>query len=405
MHLSRNHFDTLFILAGVIAGALCGSLWPDLALKLKTVGDIFLNLLFVLVVPLVFFSISAAFYRMTSRKELGCTLLKTLAAFAVIWVAGAALSYVFTRLVDISPSAGMTISAAGESAASSGASLADALTVSDFPLLFSKFHILPLIIFSMLIGAGAALAGESCRRFQNFMDAGNAIVIKSMDILMKAAPVGLGCYFAGIIASMGGGVLGGYFKVFWGYCAVSALLVIVVYPALVLARQGRRGLGAYARHILQPSITALATASSSVAIPGNIAAAERMGLDSNVARSVVPLATNLLKGGSVALDVLKVVFLASLTQTAIGGFFAPLTVIGISIMSALVSGAVANGGVTGEILICTLLGVKPEMAGVVMIIGTICDIPATLVNSQSTVVAAALVSPKRSCRVIGRRPC
>ena len=116
-----------------------------------------------------------------------------------------------------------------------------------------------------------------------------------------------------------------------------------------------------------------------------------MGLPPEVADTVIPLGTNLLKMGSVALGVYKVAFLLLLGGSA---FFTPAgaaACIGIAILSAIVSGAVTNGGVTGEILTCSLLGLDPSMAGIIMIIVTICDVPATVVNSQSTVVAAAMV--------------
>lgn len=391
----KNYKGTIAMIAGVIAGATVGALWPSAAHFVKPVGDIFLNLLFALVVPMVFFSISLAFYRMKARRQVGSVLLKTLFSFIIIWLCCGALSYISTLIVnplgDFAMSRGAELKA---ESASGGNALTGALSVSDFPQLFSKFHLLPLIVFSAILGLGAACAGEKGKRASEFFDCGNEVIIKAMNVLMLAAPVGLGCYFADTIAVIGGGLLEGYLRILIIYCILTAILLFLVFPLIVRLSRGRGSVKAFFAHIIPPTITSLATASSSVAMPGNIEAAEKMGIDKSVAQSVIPLATNLQKGGSVTLDVIKVVFLMTLCEQSTIGIIPAASIIGIAILSAVVSGAVTNGGVTGELLICTLLGIKPEMAGIIMIIGTIADIPATLINSQSTVVAAAVVDSK-----------
>lgn len=393
----KNYKGTIAMIAGVMAGAAVGALWPSAAHFVKPVGDIFLNLLFALVVPMVFFSISLAFFRMKARKQIGSVLLRTLLSFAVIWLCCGLLSYLSTLLVN--PLGDFALGQGAElksGSAGGGNALTEALSVSDFPQLFSKFHLLPLIIFSALIGLGAACASEKGERAASFFDSGNEVVIKTMKVLMYAAPLGLGCYFADTIAVIGSGLLEGYLRILIIYCVLAAILLFIVFPLIVRLARGRENVKSFFTHIIPPTVTSLATASSSVAMPGNIEAAENMGIDRSVAQSVVPLATNLLKGGSVALDVIKVVFLMTLCGQATNGLLPAAGITGIAILSALVSGAVTNGGVTGELLICTLLGVRPEMAGIIMIIGTIADIPATLVNSQSTVIAAAIVDKRKT---------
>lgn len=393
----KSYKGTIAMIAGVMAGAAVGALWPSAAHFVKPVGDIFLNLLFALVVPMVFFSISLAFFRMKARKQIGSVLLRTLLSFAVIWLCCGLLSYLSTLMVN--PLGDFALGQGAElksGSAGGGNALTEALSVSDFPQLFSKFHLLPLIIFSALIGLGAACAGEKGERAASFFDSGNEVVIKAMKVLMYAAPLGLGCYFADTIAVIGSGLLEGYLRILIIYCVLAAILLFIVFPLIVRLARGRENVKSFFTHIIPPTVTSLATASSSVAMPGNIEAAENMGIDRSVAQSVVPLATNLLKGGSVALDVIKVVFLMTLCGQATNGLLPAAGITGIAILSALVSGAVTNGGVTGELLICTLLGVRPEMAGIIMIIGTIADIPATLVNSQSTVIAAAIVDKRKT---------
>lgn len=382
----KNYAGTLTMLAGVLAGGVVGALWPAATPYLKPVGDIFLNLLFVLVIPMVFCSISLSFCRLRSGGKLGRLLLRTAMVFSVIWLIFGVVAYVAMLLSGSLSPAEQSVSDALLPAQSRADALVSAFSVPDFPQLFSKYSILPLMIFSALLGAGISASGSKGLPMVRALESCNDAVMRAMDFLMLLAPLGLGCYFADSVASIGASVLGGYLKVFLLYCLLTLLLFAVVNPALVLLSRGKTAFAAFWRHIVPPSLTALATASSSVAMPGNIEAAQRIGAEESVAGAVVPLATNLLKAGSVAGAVLKVAFLM-----AFCGLGTPTPAcIGIAILAAVVSGAVANGGVTGDLLICSLVGVDPSLVGVVMIIGTIIDIPATLLNSQTNVVAALL---------------
>ena len=383
----KNYALTIAMLGGVLLGGLCGAFFPGVTPWLKPFGDIFLNLLFTLVIPMVFCSITLSFFKLRSGGGVASILFRTLVTFVVMWALSGAVSYFGTLLYNPFDS---SVSAAVSDQVSGSGSRADAFvsafSVPDFPKLFSKYSILPLIIFSALLGVGSHAAGEKGRKFANLLDSCNEVIIKSMDMLMYLAPIGLGCYFAASVASMGTQLMGGYLRAFVLYCGIAVLFFFVLNPLLVLISKGKAALKTFWRNILPPSITAFATASSSIAMPGNIEAAERIGVDKGVAGAVVPLATNLLKAGSVSVAVIKVSFLMAFCGM---GAATPAS-IGIALLAAVVTGAVANGGVTGDILICTLLGVDPAFAGVLMIIGTIVDIPATLVNSQSNVVAAVL---------------
>ena len=391
----KNYASTLLLTAGLVVGGALGILWPEAAHSLKPLGDIFLNLLFVLVVPLVFFSVTTAFQRLRAGGNVGRVLGRMMAAFVVLWMASAVLAYISTLVVNpLGDTGGIASPGEAQQPASWAEALTGALTVPDFPRLFSKFSLLPLIVFSAILGTGVSLSGEKGRPFASFLESGNEVTTKAMSLLMKAAPVGLGCYFAEIVASVGRQILGGYLRVFIIYWCLALIVIFLIFPAVMRLTRGKGAIGSWWRNILPPSLTAMATESSSVAIPGNIEAAKGMGIDGNIAETVVPVGTNLLKAGSVMGDVLKVVFLLTLCGQTMSGPGAWAVCIGLAIMASVVTGAVVGGNVTGELLICTVLGLAPENAGIIIIIGTIIDIPATIINSQSTVVAASIVDRK-----------
>lgn len=393
----KNYSGTLLLLAGVVAGGICGAVFGPAASIVKPVGDIFMNLLFTIVVPLVFFSIASAICKLRGSGRVGKVLTVTLAVFLVMSAVAALFGWLGCLVVN--PIGGMDtgtllggLPAAREASVSAGDMLVKSLTVSDFNQLFSRSNLLPLIIFAAMTGAGTSLAGEKGAAFARFLESGTEVTIKVMELLMYAAPIGLGCYFADTVATLGAQIFGGYLRVFLLFCVLSAIIFFVINPLYIVLTSGRKTLRAYWKHIVPPCLTAIATCSSSATLPGNIEAAKRIGVSPTIADTVIPLGTNLHKDGSVMGGAIKAAFLILLFSGSISTPGGALTVIGVAILSSIVMGAVANGGATGEILTCSLLGLDPSMAAIIIIIiGTIIDVPATLVNSSSNVVSAIIV--------------
>ena len=263
-----------------------------------------------------------------------------------------------------------------------GEMLVQAFSVPDFLQLFDKANLLPLIVFSLLLGAAVPTGGKVAQA----LDAGLDAIVRMMNLVMVVAPVGLGCYFAATVGRTGGALIGGYLNVFLSY-TVLALLFFFLVNTVYMALTGR--LKAFWRHIHTPALTAIATSSSAATMPAGIAAACRMGVREEIAESVIPLGTNLHKDGTVIGAVMKILFLTGLFGVAVPGQF--FLTIGIAILCGMVMGAVPTGGMTAELLICAVFGFPPEMAAALLIISTLIDIPGTLLNACGNVTAAVLV--------------
>ena len=220
--------------------------------------------------------------------------------------------------------------------------------------------------------------------------------MKIMELVMKLAPIGIGCYFAYTIGQLGGQIVGNYLQVLLLVCAVCAIIYVVFNT--LYAMYCNIPIGKFWKEMIVPSVTAVGTCSSAACIPVNIVAAQKMGVSEKIANGVIPLGTNLHKDGSVITAVAKILFALYFFGMNPSGLGTLAIVILISLMVSMVVGAIPIGGMTGEILICAVLGIDPSFAATLMIIGTICDIPATLVNSTSNLVASALVD-----RIAGRK--
>ena len=388
MDFWKNYGSTVLLLCGLVVGGICGAVFGEGAAVVKPVGDLFLNLVFVLIVPLVFFSMSSAVARMRGSGQAGRVIGISIAVFFVMSLVAALVSYGWSLVWDPLrgvDKAGLMASLppmADQPSLTAGEMLVQAFSVPDFLQLFDKANLLPLIVFSLLLGAAVPTGGKVAQA----LDAGLDAIVRMMNLVMVVAPVGLGCYFAATVGRTGGALIGGYLNVFLSY-TVLALLFFFLVNTVYMALTGR--LKAFWRHIHTPALTAIATSSSAATMPAGIAAACRMDVREEIAESVIPLGTNLHKDGTVIGAVMKILFLTGLFGVAVPGQF--FLTIGIAILCGMVMGAVPTGGMTAELLICAVFGFPPEMAAALLIISTLIDIPGTLLNACGNVTAAVLV--------------
>ena len=392
MKVLKNYLQTILLLAGMIIGAIIGLSRPDYALQLKPFGDLFINLIYMIIVPLIFFSIAGAIANTGKLKRLGKIMVSSLIVFvvtAVIAVLLGVLSNVIYRplsdadVVSISESLNLEEeNLLAETEELNGIEqFVKSITVSDFSELLSRKNLLQLIIFSLLIGIATALIGEKGVAFASFLKSGNEVVMKVVSIIMCYAPIGLGCYFAALIGELGASLVTGYIRAFVGYLVLSLIFYFVVYSIYAFIAGGKKAVRDYWKNILPTSLTALATCSSGVAIPSNIEAAKNIGVPDDIAETVIPLGTNIHKEGSLYGSALKIVFLFLIFGYELTTLPAILSILGASIVSGfLVSSVPTGGGVISEALILSMFGFPTSALGILATIAVIIDATATVIN-------------------------
>lgn len=398
MNILKNYAFTLCLIGGILIGGICGIVFGESASAVKPIGDLFLNLMFVLIVPLVFFSVSSAICNMKQGNMVGKVIINIILVFLATAIIAALLAYtviwVYNPLdgIDKTPITSTMPPQVDITHLSSGEIFVKTFTVSDFPQLFTKSNLLPLIIFSIFFGLATAFVGDKGRMVGDFLNATTNVILKMMNIIMYAAPIGLGCYFADTVGRIGEQILNGYMHVFMMYILLTIICFFGLNSIYTFLSGGKVAFLAFWKNILTPSLTAIATSSSAACISVNIEASKRIGVPSEIAETVIPLGTNMHKDGSVMGGVIKIIFLLTIfgqEAIATNNIFA---VIGIAILVGAVMGAIPSGGMTGELLICSVFGFSPQMAGTLMIISTIIDIPATLLNSTGNVICSMLVA-------------
>lgn len=401
----KTYKSIIILLAAIIIGAIVGVVFKEKAAVVKPFGDIFLNLLFVVIVPLIFLSITTAIARIKQPKRLGKIMITIVCVFVVMSLVsvlvGVASTYPF-KLVDTEDGTKIMQSLEEQSQTEETTETEDlnilertvnVLTVSDFNKLLSKENIIAIVVFSILFGIALKMTGEKAEPLIKLLDSAYEVMLKLVQIITYYSPIGLGCYFAVLVGTFGGSIAIGYAKTFVIYTVVSIIYYVVMYSVYALIAGGKRGLKVMWKNIIPPTAVALATCSSAATIPSNTEAARKIGVSSDIAGATIPLGTSFHKDGSIIGSVFKIMFLVCLFGTSLATTGDVMGVLGIALLANLLVTAVPIGGGTiSEMLIITMMGYPVAALPILTMIATIIDAPATALNVVGDTVSSMMVA-------------
>lgn len=396
----ENYKSTLILLGFVVLGAILGLIFKEKAEVVKPLGDLFLNLLLVIIVPLIFFTITSSISKINQPKRLGKILISTIVIFLVTSIIAVLVGYATTSVINLVNAEDTDAirevfddSTAEEVELNLLERTVSVLSTNQFSNLLSTDNLIALIVMSILFGLAINKAGEKGRKIAEFVDSGSEVMYKLIDIIMYYAPIGLGCYFAALIGSLGSIIAVGFLKTFVVYTIVCILFMIIFYSLYAYISAGRKGVKAFWKNIIPSAVTALGTCSSAASVPVNIDCTKNMGVPSDVAETTVPLGTSFHKDGSSIGSAFKIMFLVCLFGTSISTFGDVAGIVGVALVATLLVTAVPIGGGTiSEMLIITMMGYPVAALPILTIIATIIDAPATLLNVTGDSVCAMLVT-------------
>lgn len=403
----KNYKQTILLLIGLIIGAIIGLIFGKKAAVLSPFGDLFINLLFVIIVPLIFLTITTSIAKIKQPKRLGKVITSTFVIFLITsliaCLIGLAITYSI-KLVNPNDTKAIiaTLSDTVEETSEELNLLSrtvQAISVNDFREILSKNSILALVIMSILTGIAINKSDKDGEKFLSVLESANTVILKLIDIIFYYAPIGLGCYFAALIGTFGGEIALGYLKTFIIYTIVAILFYFIFYTLYAFISAGKKGVKSFWSNIVPATITSISTCSSAASIPANLKSAKGIGVPNDIAETVIPLGTSFHKDGSVIGSVFKIMFLVYLFGTNVytpGGI---LKVIGVALIANLLITAVpVGGGTISEMMIISLMGFPMASLPILTIIATIIDPAATLLNvtgdSASSMLVTRLVDGK-----------
>lgn len=389
----KSYRFPLILLCSIIIGSLVGIFMGEEASVLQPLGDLFLNLMFTIVVPLVFFSLSAVVANMNNLKRLGSIMGSMMLVFVVTGIIAAMVMIVAVTVVP--PSQGTVIELTQPEdveALSLGQQIVKAVSVPDFVDLFSRRNMLALIVFSVLFGLATNLIGEKGRPVAAFLASASEVMGKLVKLVMYYAPIGLAAYFAALVGVFGPELLGSYARAMVVYYPVTILYFFIGFTFYAYLAGGKKGIVRFWKNITAPAITSLGTCSSVATIPTNLDAARKIGVPKDVRDVVIPMGAQIHMDGSALGAILKISFLFGIFNMNFSGFETFLYAIIISIAAGTVMSGVPGGGFIAEMFIVTVYGFPMEALPILAVLGTLIDPPATMVNASGDTVSSMAVT-------------
>ena len=393
----KNYKSSLILLGSILLGTIIGLIFKDKASVLSPLGDLFLNLLLVIIIPLIFLTITTSIGKMKTPKRVGKilgTILMVIIVTSLISVFVGVISTYSTKLVNVADSDSIkSVLTTGEETVNDEVNYLkrtiDTISVNNFSKLLTNESMIALIVFSILIGISINMSKEKGKPLLGILESANEVVQKFIKIIMYYAPIGLGAYFASLVGTFGGSLALGYTKTFVIYSITCLLFYFIVYSVYAFISGGKKGYIYFWKNIIPPTATALATCSSAATIPVSTNAAKKIGVPEDIADTTIPLGTSFHKDGSIIGSVFKIMFLIYLFNSSVSVG----QVLGVALVATLLVSAVPIGGGTiSEMLIITLLGFPLGALPILTIIATIIDAPATMLNAVGNTSASMLVA-------------
>lgn len=401
--LWTNYKQTIILIISLILGTIAGLIFKEKTEIVKPLGDLYMNLMFVLIVPMIFLTITTSIAKIKQPKRLGKVITTILITFAITSLVAVIVGLVSTfsvKLVNPSDESAI-LSTLSETTETEKVEInilertISAISVSDFSLILSKNNILALVLFSILFGLAMNKVGKEAQPLEKLLNSANKVILKIVDFTFLYAPIGLGCYFAALIGTFGSEIAIGYFKTFIIYLIVAILFYFIVYSLYALIAGGKEGFKAFWKNVLPATATSISTCSSAASIPVNIVCSKNIGVSEDIAETTIPLGTSFHKDGSIIGSIFKIMFLVYLFGTDISSISSILQIIGVSLVANLLVMAVpVGGGTISEMLIITMMGFPLTALPILTIIATIIDPPATMLNVIGDTASSMLVARK-----------
>ena len=394
----KNYASILFMLTGIVAGCILGAIFPATetsagATVLKPLGTLFINMMFCIVVPMVFASIAGAVANMGNRKRAGKIMGVTIGTFVITGAIAAVIMYIVLNVFPpvLTPWTNIPSEEMGEYASLS-TMLVNFFTAEDFVGLLSRRAMLPLIVFSVLFGFAVNMNGGKESIIGKWLDDLAAVMLNFVKIVSYYAPIAFFGFFADLVATYGPQITTNYARAMAAYYPLCAIYVITAFPLFAFIGGGKEGVRQMFRHILKPAMVSLGTCSSVATIPTNMEAAKDTGISKDVSDMVLPLGATMHMDGSCFSCVLKIAFVFGVFGKDFG-IDMLLPVILVAVLSSVGMSGVPGGGYIGEYIICSIF--FPEQIAmafpILVTIGNLVDPPATMINAAGDYVVCFLV--------------
>ena len=403
----------LGLVIGAAAGVACNLLWKDVPELVwftdniaGPVGQVFLRLLFMVVVPLVFTSITLGVASLGDIRRIGRVGGRTLVFFLGTTALAAALGLTLVNLIrpgeslDPAVRAQLLAEYSGEAGEKVAASQVTGFGVETFVNIIPRNPVaaaangdmLGLIFFSLVLGiALTMMAKERAAPLMSVLETVSDAVMLMIGFAMKVAPIGVAGLIFSVTAKFGFDVLRSL-----GLYAIMVLIGLAIHQFAVLPTLARIITGIrpldFLRRIRGLMITAFSTSSSNATLPTTIKTAEeQFGVPSHIAGFVLPLGATMNMNGTALFEGMTVLFLAQVFGVQLG-LAEQAIVIGMSVITALGAAGVPSGSIPLLVMVLVMVGVPGEGIALILGVDRILDMSRTVPNVTGDVLTSLYIT-------------
>ena len=389
----KNYIFLGIMLGAMIIGALVGWLAPSVAPVVKPLGTVFINMMFCVVVPMVFCSIASAIANMKSVKRAGKIMGVTIATFLVTAAIAGVLMYIVCRIFPLVDGHYTIVEGEVGEALGFGDMIVNFFTKPDFAELLSRRAILPLIVAAVLFGFGVQMNGGPETKTAQFLEDITNCIMKTVKLVTYYAPIGFFGFFASLVATYGPTLIGDYSRTLIIYYVMSFAYMFIFFPIYARFGGGKGGAKIMFSKLFRPAAVSFGTCSSVATIPTNMEVAEESGISKDVSDIVLPLGATMHMDGSAMSAIIKVTFLFSIFGMDFTSGKAIAAIL-VAVFSSVAMSGIPGGGGVGELVLCTIFFPdRMEIAYPIAIaLGNLIDPPATMVNAAGDYVVSFIVS-------------
>lgn len=398
----------ILILASIVLGIVCGMFFPNEILKIRWMGQVFINMLKLIVLPLIFCALVSAIASIGEMKKLGSigghTLAYVLISVAIAVCIGLVLLNVFKPGIGIPPSLILANALPAETKPMGFSSYLLTLFPPNIVAAAAQYEIMPIVIFSVVFAIACLRTGESAKPVVDFFVGLRNILIRMITWLMYLTPIGLFSLLGAAVAEASlehlllHSLKSLLLFIFIFLCGLSIQILWQLILVCVLTKQSPKHFISTSSNAL---LTAFATSSSMATLPVTLMVAKEHNVDDDVARFVLPLATTINLAGTAMYEAVSALFFCQVLGFDLS-IPAQIGVFVTAILAGMGATGIPEGGLITMVMVLKSVNVPTSAIGLLLPFDRILDRFRTMTNVFGDLVCASTVNylqrPQKSSR-------
>ncbi|HAX46079.1 MAG TPA: sodium:dicarboxylate symporter [Nitrospina sp.] len=396
--MKNSNILLYLMLTGIVSGGLCGWIFGKEMLIVDWIGEMFLNTLKMLVIPLIVSSMIVGIAGLGDIRKVGRAGTNTIIYFLSTTGFSVVAGLVVVNIMQPGQGVELTTEIPDKVAGKASVGITDILKSFVSPNLIhsmAEMDILPVIIFSLVFGGVLTTLGEKGRLVISVFDGINAAIMKIVHLVMYTAPLGVFALVASKLGAAGGGdmFLAELLKI--GKFAATVIMgllfhAVVILPAILYFVAKKNPL-TYFKNMSPALTTALSTASSSATLPVTLECVEEENkISRRTTLFVIPLGATVNMDGTALYESIAAIFIAQMVGIHLG-FGEQVLVFLTATLAAIGAAGIPEAGLVTMVIVLQAVGLPLEGIGMLLSIDWFLDRLRTSVNVWGDSIGAAVV--------------